>query len=104
MKLAASVSLIFLIVVAAGFSTALAQETNVSVNVASRWNLVANPLSNGTNGANQIFAPIDGEVILTWGGSGFSYVGYDSAFGWIDANFSPASPPFLPPGKGFALF
>jgi hypothetical protein len=49
--------------------------------------------------------PIDGELILTWNGSGFEYFSYDSGFGgWIDANLEPAQPPLLPPGKGFFLY
>lgn len=105
MKSAALVFLIYFIVVAAGVSISAAQDANVSVSVASGWNLVANPLSTGTNGANQIFGPIDEEVILTWNGTGFQQVVFDSGFGgWIDPNLNRTVPPSLPPGVGFVLF
>jgi hypothetical protein len=49
---------------------------------------------------------LDGELILTWSGSSFTQVGYDSGFGgWVGADGqTPASPPSLPPGKGFFFF
>ncbi len=99
---------------AAGALTTCAQQTEYSTNivgfvemrVASGYNLLANPFSAGvTNGANEIMPAIDGEIILTWNGMGYNYVSYDTGFGgWIDANFDPASPPWLPPGKGFFFF
>jgi hypothetical protein len=70
------------------------------------YNLLSNPLSFGiTNGANEIMAPIDGEVILTYNGSTFDYASYQASMGgWVDADFQPSSPPSLPPGKGFFLY
>ena len=78
----------------------------VNVPVPANYSLLANPLSAGvTNGANEIMTPIDGEQILTWTGSGYSYVSYDTGFGgWVDANFQPSKPPSLPPGKGFFFY
>ena len=77
----------------------------VNVQVNSGYSLLANPLSAGvTNGANEIMTPIDGEVILTWAGSAYNYVSYDTGFGgWIDAGYNPTVPPTLPPGKGFFI-
>jgi len=78
----------------------------VNVPVPSGYSILANPLSAGvTNGANEIMTPIDGEQILTWNGAGYDYVSFDSGFGgWIDADFNPANPPSLPPGRGFFFF
>ena len=86
------------------FSTNVVGYVNLSIRPG--YNLLSNPLSVGlTNGANEIMPPIDGEQILTWSGSGFDYVSYDSGFGgWVDMNFNPSVPPSLPPGKGFFLF
>jgi hypothetical protein len=97
--------------VAAGAISALAQNVYslnivgyVNVTVPSGYSLLANPLSAGvTNGANEIMTPIDGEQILTWNGSGYDYVSYDTGE-WVDAAFNPAQPPSLPPGKGFFFF
>ena len=77
-----------------------------TVSVPPGYSLLANPLSTGvTNGANEIMPVIDGEQILTWNGSGFSYVSFDSGFGgWVDANQAPAAAPSLPPGKGFFFY
>jgi hypothetical protein len=78
-----------------------------TVTVAPGYNLLANPLSGGvTNGATEIMPILDGEVILTWFGSRFAQVGYDSGFGgWVAADGStPANPPALPPGVGFFFF
>ena len=66
MQAATLVSTISLIALSAGISTSAGQDTNVSVSVASGWNLVANPLSFGTNGANEIFSPIDGHPITMY--------------------------------------
>jgi len=98
-------------IVATGAISAVAQNNVYSLNIvgyvnvpiSSGYSLIANPLSAGvTNGANEIMTPIDGEAILTWSGSAFNYVSYDSGFGgWIDINFNPSTPPSLPPGKGF---
>jgi hypothetical protein len=70
------------------------------------YNLVANPLSAGvTNGANELGLTIESEQILTWSGTGFNYVSFDSGFGgWIDANFAASHPPSLPPGTGFFFY
>ena len=99
--------------VAAGAISAVAQQNVYSLNIVgyvnvpvpSGYSLLANPLSAGvTNGANEIMTPIDGEQILTWNGSGYNYVSYDTGFGgWVDINFAAAQPPSLPPGKGFFL-
>ena len=98
--------------VAAGAISAVAQQNVYSLNIVgyvnvtvpSGYSLLANPLSAGvTNGANEIMTPIDGEQILTWTGSGYSYVAYDSG-SWVDSQFNPAQAPSLPPGKGFFFF
>jgi hypothetical protein len=78
-----------------------------TVTVSPGYNLLANPLNGGvTNGANEIMPILDGEIILTWFGSRFAQVGYDSGFGgWAGADGStPAYPPSLPPGIGFFFF
>jgi len=97
--------------IAASAITAMAQGNVYSLNIVgyatvtipSGYSLLANPLSAGaTNGANEIMPIIDGEVILTWNGTKYNQVGYDSRFGgWVDANNAPANPPSLPPGQGF---
>jgi len=101
--------------IAASAITAMAQGNVYSLNivgyatvtVASGYNLMANPLSAGvTNGANEIMPILDGESVLTWNGSGFNFVIYDStAGGWVQQDdFTPSVPPSLPPGQGFFLF
>lgn len=103
--------------IAASAITAVAQSNVYSLNIVgyatvalpSGYSLKANPLSAGvTNGANELGLTIQSEQILTWNGSGFSYASYDPSFGtptgWVDANFGPAVPPSLPPGKGFFFF
>jgi hypothetical protein len=75
-----------------------------AVTVAPGYSLLANPLNAGvTNGANEVMSILDGEQILTWTGSRFDQVGYDSGFGgWVGADGqTPVKPPSLPPGKGF---
>jgi len=104
--------------IAASAITAMAQGNVYSLNIvgyatvtiAPGYNLLANPLSAGvTNGANEIMPILDGEVILTWGGTSFTEVQYDSGAsptpGWVKADdTTPAAPPSLPPGKGFFFF
>jgi hypothetical protein len=101
--------------IAASAITAVAQSNVYSLNIVgyatvsipSGFSLLANPLKAGaTNGANEIMPIIDGELILTWTGSSFAQTGYDSGFGgWVGADgTTPASPPSLPPGKGFFFF
>jgi hypothetical protein len=100
--------------IAASAITAMAQSNVYSLNIVgyatvavpAGYSLLANPLSAGvTNGANELGLQIDSEQILTWNGTGFNYVSYDSGFGgWIDANFAPSTPPSLPPGKGFFFY
>jgi len=101
--------------IAASAISAMAQSNVYSLNIVgyatvtigSGYNLLSNPLSAGvTNGANEIMPILDGEVILTWTGSAYSQVGYDSGFGgWVGADGStPSAPPSLPPGKGFFFF
>jgi len=78
-----------------------------TVSIPPGYSLLANPLSAGvTNGANEIMPILDTEVILTWGGTSFSEVMYDSGSGgWVLADdTTPAAPPSLPPGKGFFFF
>jgi hypothetical protein len=97
--------------IAASAISAMAQSSVYSLNIVgyatvtinAGYNLLANPLSAGvTNGANEIMPIIDGEVILTWNGKGYTYSGFDSAFnGWVDQNNAASQPPSLPPGKGF---
>src|SRR5690348_16448270 len=102
-----AVALVLLATLGAGISISRCQETNITVNVAGGWNMLANPLSAGvTNGANEIFPPIDGELILTWDGARFFTVGYDSGLGgWVaDDGVTSSVPPSLPPGKGFVFF
>jgi len=100
--------------IAASAISAMAQSSVYSLNIVgyatvtvpAGYSLLANPLSAGvTNGANEIMAPIDSEQILTWNGTKFNYVSYDSGFGgWIDANFQASTPPSLPPGVGFFFY
>ncbi len=80
-----------------------------TVNIPPGYSLLANPLSAGvTNGANEIMPILDGEQILTWIGTAFIEVMYDSGApipGWVQADdITPASPPSLPPGTGFFFF
>jgi len=78
-----------------------------TVTVAPDYNLLANPLNAGvTNGANEIMSILDGEMILTWTGTGYAQVGYDSGLGgWVgNDGVTPAKPPSLPPGEGFFLY
>lgn len=96
------------------YRSASVAERNYSTNIVGfakvhidpGYNLLANPLSAGvTNGANEVLAPMDGQSVLTWAGTEFRTACYDVAFGgWTDANFNPAPPPSLPPGKGFFLY
>src|SRR5690242_304003 len=100
-------ALISAMALALGVCISRGQVTNVSVIVPGGYSFLANPLSAGaTNGANEIFNPIDGELILTWDGARFSQVGYDAGFlGWVSADgLTPTVPPSLPPGKGFVFF
>lgn len=107
-------ALLCLAVLAAGVATCVAQSNVYSLNIVGYVNmtipggysLIANPLSNGaTNGANEIMNPIDGQQILTWNGSRYNYVSYDSGFGgWIDIAQAPSKPPSLPPGAGFFFY
>jgi hypothetical protein len=101
--------------IAASALTAMAQSSVYSLNIVgyatlnlpAGYSMLANPLSAGvTNGANEIMPIIDGEIILTWGGTKFVQTGYDSGFGgWVGADGTTASvPPSLPPGKGFFFF
>jgi hypothetical protein len=99
--------------IAASAISAMAQSNVYSLNIVgyatvtvpTGYSLLANPLSAGTNGANEIMPVIDGEQILTWNGSGYNYVTFDSGFGgWVDAASNPSVPPSLPPGKGFFFF
>lgn len=77
----------------------------VNVPVATGYSLLANPLSTGTNGANEIMTPIDGSFYLTWVNNAYSYRGYDTGYGgWVDANNNPAQPPTLAPGTGFFFY
>jgi uncharacterized protein CbrC (UPF0167 family) len=101
--------------IAASAITAMAQSNVYSLNIVGYatvtinpgYNLLANPLSAGaTNGANEIMPIQDGQVILTWTGTKYNQVGYDSGFGgWVGADGSTAAnPPSLPPGQGFFYF
>jgi len=104
--------------IAASAITAMAQGNVYSLNIVGYatiaiqpgYNLLANPLSAGaTNGANEIMPILDGEQILTWSGTAFTEVMYDSGAsptpGWVKADdTTPAAPPSLPPGKGFFFF
>jgi len=101
--------------IAASAITAMAQGNVYSLNIVgyatvtvnSGYNLMANPLSAGvTNGANEIMPILDGESVLTWNGTGFNFVIYDStAGGWVQQDdITPSAPPSLPPGQGFFLF
>ena len=100
--------------IAASAVTAMAQNVyslNIvgyaTVPVKPGYNLMANPLMAGvTNGANEIMPILDGESILTWNGSTFDFVQYDStAGGWVKQDdVTPAAPPSLPPGQGFFFF
>lgn len=101
--------------IAASAITAMAQSNVYSlnivgyatVNITPGYNLLANPLSAGaTNGANEIMPVLDGELILTWNGSGFTQTGFDSGFGgWVGADGqTPSHPPTLSPGTGFFFF
>src|SRR5689334_10593256 len=102
--------------IAASAITAMAQANVYSLNIVGYatvtippgYSLLANPLSVGTNGANEIMPILDGETILTWNGTSFVQVGYDSGApvpGWVGADgTTPAVPPSLPPGKGFFFF
>jgi len=101
--------------IAASAITAMAQGNVYSLNIVGYatvsvkpgYNLMANPLSAGaTNGANEIMPVLDGESVLTWNGSGFNFVQYDStAGGWVQQDdITPAAPPKLPPGEGFFFF
>lgn len=101
-------------VLAAGIASSMAQSNVYSLNIVgyvnktipSGYSLIANPLKAGvTNGANEIMPLVDSSIYLTWNGSSYNYVAYDSGFGgWIDAGFNPSTPPSLPPGKGFFFF
>src|SRR6516164_4827304 len=105
MHAATLVSTVFLIAVIVGISTSEGQDTNVSVSIASGWNVLANPLSTGTNGAGEVIKPLDSEEILTWDGQHLSTVQYDSGLGgWLDLSLNRSVAPILPPGKGFAFF
>jgi len=79
------------------------------------YNLIDNPLTTGvTNGANEIFSnPNDGDVILTFTGSGYNQVLYSPSFQadfgqptpWLDPNtFTSVPIPTLPPGTGFFYY
>jgi hypothetical protein len=77
-----------------------------TVPVPTGYSIMANPLSNGSNGADVIMPIIDGELILTWTGTKFTQVGYDAGNGgWVQADdATPATPPTLAPGTGFFFF
>ena len=104
--------------IAASAISAMAQSNVYSLNIVGYatvtinpgYNLLANPLDAGsTNGAGSIMPILDGEQILTWNGSSFAEVMYDSTAvptpGWVLADdTTPAAPPSLPPGQGFFLF
>jgi len=100
--------------IAASAISAMAQSNVYSLNIVgyatvpvpAGYSILANPLSTGTNGANEIMPIIDGELILTWTGTKFTQVGFDSGNGgWVAADgVTPASPPSLPPGQGFFFF
>jgi len=104
--------------IAASAVSAMAQANVYSLNivgyatvtVSPGYNLMANPLQAGvTNGANEIMPILDGEQILTWSGTAFNTVMYDSGAvptpGWVKADdTTPAHPPSLPPGTGFFFF
>jgi len=101
--------------IAASAISAMAQSNVYSLNIVGYatvtikpgYNLLANPLSAGaTNGANEIMPIQDGELILTWTGTKYNQVGYDSSFGgWVGADGqTKANPPSLPPGTGFFFY
>jgi hypothetical protein len=102
--------------IAASAISAMAQGNVYSLNIVGyatvtipqNYSILSNPLSTGTNGANEIMPIIDGELILTWDNAGKKFVqtGFDSGFGgWVGADGTTASvPPSLPPGKGFFFF
>lgn len=99
--------------VAAGALSAVAQNNVYSLNVVgyvnvpvpTGYSMLANPLSTGTNGANEIMTPIDGSFYLTWVNNGYSYKGYDTGYGgWVDANNVATTPPVLAPGTGFFFY
>jgi hypothetical protein len=100
--------------VAAGAISAVAQNVYslnivgyVNVSAPAGYSMLANPLSTGTNGANEIITPVvDGSVFITFASGAYSYFGADSASpsGWVDATGATTQPPQLPPGKGFFYF
>ena len=99
-------------ILAAGLASSMAQNV-YSLNIVGYVNqtlppgysLIANPLSNGSNGADVIMPLADGSIFLTWNGTSFVFSSYDTAFGgWIDAAQNPSVPPILPPGKGFFYY
>jgi hypothetical protein len=100
-------------IIAAGVASSQAQSNVYSLNIVgyvnkvlpSGYSLIANPLTVGTNGAEQVMTPPDGSIYLTWNGAGFDYASYDIGFGgWIDSGFSPTAAPVLPPGQGFFFY
>jgi len=82
------------------------------------FNMVCNPLSNGTNNAEQLISSMTGgELIYLWNTSGggyytYSYLGQNSGltYNWVDAGGVPipnaaldtsVPPPVIPPGTAF---
>jgi hypothetical protein len=103
--------LVFMASAVCGLSQSTSYSQNIvgyaTVTVPPGYSLMANPLSTGlTNAANEIMPILDGELILTWAGSRFRQVSYDSGFGgWVgDDGQTPAPPPSLPPGEGFFFY
>src|SRR5260370_14106579 len=99
--------------IAASAISAMAQGNVYSLNIVgyatvtipTGYSILSNPLSTGTNGANEIMPIIDSELILTWDNAHKKFIqtGYDSGFGgWVQADgTTPSVPPSLPPGTGF---
>jgi len=87
----------------------------VNTPLVSGYNLIANPLSAGvTNGVNEVFSnPNDGDVILTFTGSGYNQVLYSPSFQadfgqpspWLNPNtFTSVTIPTVAPGEGFYYY
>jgi hypothetical protein len=114
-------TLLGLAVLAAGAATSMAQSNVYSLNIVGYVNvsmpagngIYANPLTKGTNGADEIFSYSgqtlpDGSYVNVWNGGGFTPYYYEngvSPTGWAkdSGGTGPFNAPVLPPGIGFFL-
>ncbi len=99
-------------IIAAGVASSQAQSNVYSLNIVGYvnkvinpgYNLIANPLSSGTNGVDNVIVVPDASIVVTFDG-----VAYDSRYidtgAWLkSSDDSPTTAPTVPPGRGFFFF